>query len=1561
MGFTKYPKVGSGSGSGTDTTVYKGAYAATKTYNVGDVVLQNSKFYMCNTKIATGETFTSSKWSQIDYSASVSSIYRGAYSSSKTYAVGDLVLYSSNFYICKTAIGSGESWTASKWKQIDVEDTDTDTDLYKDTYSSTSTYSVGDIVLYENNFYMCKTAISTGETWTSSKWVRIDATGSGSDTTIYKGAFAGSTAYAVGDLVVYSSNFYLCKTANSDSTFTASKWSRIDFTDTNTMIYKGTYSSSSSYAVGDIVLQSSNFYICKTAISTGESFTASKWKQIDVVNTDTKVYKGAYSATSTYGWGDIVRYDSKFYIAKANISVAEAFTASKWSQIDYSSSVSDTTIYKGAYSASSSYAVGDLVLYSTNFYLCKTAISTGESWTASKWKQIDVSDTDTNTYKGAYSSSSAYAVGDIVLQSSNFYICKTAISTGESFTSSKWSQLDYSAAVSDTTIYKGAYSASSTYAVGDVVLQSSNFYMCKTAIAVAESFTSSKWVQIDASGGEGGGSDTTVYKGAYSSSSSYSVGDIVLQSTNFYLCKTAISTGESFTASKWVRIDVTDTDTTVYKGAYSSSSAYAVGDIVLQSTNFYLCKTAISTGESFTASKWVQIDSSGGSSIYKGTYSATSTYAVGDIVLNSSVFYICKTTISVAESFTSSKWSRIDFNTSGGGISYGSWTASTSYSAGDIVRQGGTFYICITANSDATFTASKWRALAKGGNIALVLPEALNLDFMEENVLYRYGSSTTSAPTTKPGIAAILVGGPVAKKAFAFDAETGETFYANVGTKYGAWGSGANATLTTGVNYGSTTDDTLYNVSSSNTGWQGVGVGFTTTISSVKYGVQIVSDSFGYSQDVYVKAGSGSWTRVANGDIDSAGEVSDSPVILNTWAQLDVTDKLRLLNPFNHNSSLPSDAGGGGHKYLKIVERSSTVETAYYYPADGGGFITNSTLRTATRTIQDLDSWSNSVTHDSFEKFLAAFYPWAFQAQTITNIIGRSKYARYVGVSQPSSLANALSWLARVPDASGEHVNSHSITEASANKFLEIRLTKVLRTAKTTQVRFRMDGGSDDWNAFCIVHADSSGQPNFESLYAVRVTGYSGSAVTFANNTLATNEQVAASQAFFLVQAYYEAGGNKKSDCQYSFDGGTTWVTRAGSNTDTFSDYSGALSFPTWTWALTSLSLKSIRDSGAAAGASGYTPDAGQGSGYGDSVQFGSDNILDNAITESKIRDDAVSVAKLKSVSAEANKVFRYSSSGDPEASLLSVDNLASAALSGVIDSPGSTTKLALEEAVRAALPKAYPYYMGQRNFTVDRNNYVSVLARPELVPSVYVRQGDGFSFPANGVFYSGLGEQQYGGFGRIRSRLMKHYLTSYRIKSPSITAAGDIKLGSTLIIKAKDAADWANLKLVAATDQILIQGSNVNAYYYGVVPSTITLSESAQTFTISTSGWTVGSTSLGDLDSVYIRVFGAWGNLVTSAVNGANPSLIAPGFNWLNSSDGQIASFLTGSVSSSSDTFASFDFLWKHDTLANGGLVNTYNTSFQFNWEVKARNQNITSIYDWCQRLIKYPNGIVI
>lgn len=90
--------------------------------------------------------------------------------------------------------------------------------------------------------------------------------------------WVASTAYVVGNLVVYNNLIYQCITANSDSTFNSSKWK---------VIGEGTsiddWVTAKSYAVGDFVKYNNVIYVCNTA-HTSTTFTADKsnWDSIKV-------------------------------------------------------------------------------------------------------------------------------------------------------------------------------------------------------------------------------------------------------------------------------------------------------------------------------------------------------------------------------------------------------------------------------------------------------------------------------------------------------------------------------------------------------------------------------------------------------------------------------------------------------------------------------------------------------------------------------------------------------------------------------------------------------------------------------------------------------------------------------------------------------------------------------------------------------------------------------------------------------------------------------------------------------------------------------------------------------------------------------------------------------------------------------------------------------------------------------------------------------------------------------------------------------------------------------
>lgn len=110
-------------------------YAESETYNTGDRVYYNDILYECIDDNVTGE-FNPTKWDEISVTQvlselendielvssdiqAVSAMISDTYKTTSTYDVGDLVIYNKKLYRCNTANTTG-AWNASKWNETSV-------------------------------------------------------------------------------------------------------------------------------------------------------------------------------------------------------------------------------------------------------------------------------------------------------------------------------------------------------------------------------------------------------------------------------------------------------------------------------------------------------------------------------------------------------------------------------------------------------------------------------------------------------------------------------------------------------------------------------------------------------------------------------------------------------------------------------------------------------------------------------------------------------------------------------------------------------------------------------------------------------------------------------------------------------------------------------------------------------------------------------------------------------------------------------------------------------------------------------------------------------------------------------------------------------------------------------------------------------------------------------------------------------------------------------------------------------------------------------------------------
>jgi len=104
---------------------------------------------------------------------SLLSNFADSYDDTSTYDVGDCVIYNGVLYQCNTAITVAEAWDATHWTQIKAVDAGAggfSIDVIADEYDSSLTYAVGDYVIYQDQLYKCNTAITSPEAWTAAHW-----------------------------------------------------------------------------------------------------------------------------------------------------------------------------------------------------------------------------------------------------------------------------------------------------------------------------------------------------------------------------------------------------------------------------------------------------------------------------------------------------------------------------------------------------------------------------------------------------------------------------------------------------------------------------------------------------------------------------------------------------------------------------------------------------------------------------------------------------------------------------------------------------------------------------------------------------------------------------------------------------------------------------------------------------------------------------------------------------------------------------------------------------------------------------------------------------------------------------------------------------------------------------------------------------------------------------------------------------------------------------------------------------------------------------------------------
>ncbi len=237
----------------------------------------------------------------------------------------------------------------------------------------------------------------------------------------WRGDWQTSTAYVVDDIIKYGGNTYVVVTNHTSQASSANFYTDLSAAKyqlhTEGLFFKGDWAASTHYKLNDLVKYGAFQYRTTTQhTSHASTFDPSKFE----VYGEGFQFEDSYNASTTYQDGDVVTYGGYTYIWINNTpgSGQTPTDNTYWDVV--------TTGFKalGEYSHGTTYKTGDTIQYGGNNYVCTAnhtnqyPANTNGSTNTSYWTL----NLEGFNYRAAYSAVTTYNIGDVVRHTSSSYV-----------------------------------------------------------------------------------------------------------------------------------------------------------------------------------------------------------------------------------------------------------------------------------------------------------------------------------------------------------------------------------------------------------------------------------------------------------------------------------------------------------------------------------------------------------------------------------------------------------------------------------------------------------------------------------------------------------------------------------------------------------------------------------------------------------------------------------------------------------------------------------------------------------------------------------------------------------------------------------------------------------------------------------------------------------------------------------------------------------------------------------------------------------------------------------
>jgi hypothetical protein len=304
-------------------------------------------------------------------------------------------------------------------------------------------------------------------------------------------------------------------------------------------------------------------------------------------------------------------------------------------------------------------------------------------------------------WKNEWATATTYYKDDVVRFGGKTYICQLGHTSAADFNT----DLDISPTrwnlMSDGQRWRNDWDVSTIYQEGDLVKYGGTIYVC------VDAHTSAPTASL---GLEDNSSDWNLFiegtenKGDWTTSTRYKLNDIVKYGAINYICVTAHTSA----ATDTLGLENNIANWQVFsqglenKGDWTTATRYKLNDVVKQGASLWLCNTYHTASAAFVTdlANWTQLVEG---FEFESTWSSSTTYQSGDVVRYGGNAYVAKTVHSNSNPVTgTTDWDLFSEN-----LKYQSnWDNSTSYRIGEVVKLNANTYLAIADSSEYAITVT---------------------------------------------------------------------------------------------------------------------------------------------------------------------------------------------------------------------------------------------------------------------------------------------------------------------------------------------------------------------------------------------------------------------------------------------------------------------------------------------------------------------------------------------------------------------------------------------------------------------------------------------------------------------------------------------------------------------------------------------------------------------------------------------------------------------------------------------------------------------------------------